>query len=123
MPMPLGRREECPQCRADLHACRQCDFYAPSAPQSCREPVADEVREKEKSNFCGYFTLKVDAYAPADSTEADKARTQLDALFGEPADGAVSPVKGPMDEAARAREALESLFGLNKADDAGNREN
>ena len=65
LPMPLGRREECPACRADLHVCRQCEFYDPRAPQSCREPVADEVREKEKANFCGYFTINPSAHTPS----------------------------------------------------------
>ncbi len=123
LPLPLGRREECPSCRADLHTCRQCEFYAPSAPQSCREPVADEVREKEKANFCGYFTLKSDAYSPADNTDAVRARVQLDALFGEELGAVSPPADGAQEEAERAREALESLFGLDKPDDAGNHGN
>ena len=113
LPRPLGRREECPACHADLHCCRQCTFYDPKAPRSCREPVADEVRDKEKANFCGYFTLNVHAHTGRDSSADQKARDDLAALFGEetsPRDGD----GGPLDEAERARRKLESMFDLPK---------
>ena len=55
MPMPLRRRDECPACGADLHVCRMCEFYDTSVAKSCREPVAEEVTDKERAQFCDYF--------------------------------------------------------------------
>lgn len=51
----VGRRDECPQCRADLHVCKNCAFYDKTAYNECREPSADVVLEKERANFCDFF--------------------------------------------------------------------
>lgn len=50
-----GRREECSKCRADVHVCKNCKNYDRNAYNECREPQADVVLEKERSNFCDYF--------------------------------------------------------------------
>jgi hypothetical protein len=52
----VGRRDECPFCRADMHVCKNCLHYDPKAYNECHEPQADRVVEKERSNFCDYFT-------------------------------------------------------------------
>ncbi len=54
----LGYRVECSQCGEDLHCCKNCRFYDPSAYNECRETSADVVREKERANFCDYFEAK-----------------------------------------------------------------
>lgn len=75
----IGFREECPHCRADVHVCKNCQFYDPKAYNECREPSADVVREKERANFCEYFTPRTGG-AP----EQDKAaalRAAAEALF------------------------------------------
>lgn len=51
----VGRREDCPHCRADLHCCRNCQFFDRASYNECREPSADRVQEKDRSNFCDYF--------------------------------------------------------------------
>lgn len=51
----VGRRDECSQCMTDLHVCKNCRFYDPSAYNECKETSADVVREKEESNFCDFF--------------------------------------------------------------------
>lgn len=51
----VSRRDECPHCRADLHVCKNCQFYDSNAYNECREPQAEVVREKERSNFCDFF--------------------------------------------------------------------
>jgi hypothetical protein len=80
LPDPIGRRETCPSCGADLHACVQCEFYDPSAPNQCREPEADRVLSKEQANFCELFRLSREAGANRQS-EAEAARAKLEALF------------------------------------------
>ena len=108
--LPMARREECPHCTADLHVCRMCEFYDTSYAKSCREPVADEVRDKERANFCGYFKPLPDAFQQRDGSEADEAKAKLAALFGDaqPEGGS----GGTDSEAEAAKKKLEKLFGV-----------
>lgn len=100
---PIERRDECPACRAQLYVCKFCEFFDPKVAKQCREPVADEVKEKERANFCGYFNPNPNAYVPADGAAANKAKADLDALFG--GDGKTSSAT------SSARGKLEDLFG------------
>ncbi|MNY63470.1 hypothetical protein D3C86_2004350 [compost metagenome] len=74
----IGRREECPHCRADVHVCKNCNFYDPKAYNECREPSADVVREKDRANFCDYFTPSTGV--PAED-KAAALRAAAEALF------------------------------------------
>jgi len=103
--LPLARLAECPSCRAQLHVCRMCRYYDPRSAQQCREPVADAVADKERANFCGYFQIRPDAFAPP-SGQAGESRRQLDALFG----GTGSPASEPRNPEDAAREKLNDLF-------------
>jgi hypothetical protein len=104
--LPLRRLEECRACGAELHVCKLCRFYDTSKAKHCQEPIAEEVKDKERANFCDYFTPRADAWSPAQPAAAEAARAQLDALFGSPPEGAVSG--DAADDAAR--KALEDLF-------------
>lgn len=107
LPMPLGRSAECPACAADLHVCRMCEFYDPKVSKSCRETIAEEVKNKERSNFCDYFRIQPGAFRPHDTDPARVARAQLEALFGgKQTDNA----EASQSESEIAREALEKLF-------------
>jgi hypothetical protein len=119
-PMPLGREARCRACECDLHVCRQCRFYDTAKAKSCAEPVADEVRDKERANFCGYFVLDADAHAGNDAAEA--ARARLEAMFGLAAGDAPASGMPAADalaerrrrEADAARDQLGKLFGLDE---------
>ena len=69
VPMPLSRLAECLSCRAELHVCRMCRFYDVSLAQDCSEPMADEVKEKGRANFCEYLEPDVDAFDPPAPSE------------------------------------------------------
>jgi len=104
--LPLRRLEECRACGAELHACRLCEFFDPAVAKNCREPVAEEVKDKTRANFCDYFRPKARAWV-SQGGPADAARAQLEALFGAPpSDGG-----GPAFPADEARMRLEKLFG------------
>lgn len=75
----VGRLEECPACRRDLHACLQCRLYDRSFHNQCRESQAGSVADKERSNFCEFFEFGRDATSELEKAEASKR--QLDALF------------------------------------------
>ena len=80
--LPLRRLEECPRCRAQLHVCRMCLEYDTTVATRCREPTAEEVRNKEGANFCAFFTPRPGAYTAPNTAEAERARAELDKLFG-----------------------------------------
>src|SRR5882672_1140499 len=102
--LPLRRLEECKACGAELHVGRMCVDYDTSVAKSCREPIAEEVKEKERANFCDYFQPRPHAYRPRDETQARKSRSALDSLFGnQPGGGAESTA-----DSSRAR--LDELF-------------
>ncbi len=52
----VGQRDSCPKCQADLHSCRNCQFYDPSKPRQCAEPRAALVRDKAAANLCKFYT-------------------------------------------------------------------
>ncbi len=80
--LPLRRIEECRSCRAELHVCRMCEFYDVSVAKHCRETIAEEVKDKQRANFCDYFRPPPQAYRPGDLSAADRARAEIEALFG-----------------------------------------
>jgi len=80
-PLPLGRRAECLACHAELHVCRMCRHYDPAKAKQCRERAADEVRDKTRANFCGWFQPRPGAHATATGSGGDH-RSELDKLFG-----------------------------------------
>lgn len=97
--LPLSRMDECPDCAVYLHACRMCVHFDAAVAKACREDDAEEVKEKERANFCDYFKPSPDAF-DADRAAADSsARVQLDSLFGEPDDaGGENTAKNPADD-------------------------
>jgi hypothetical protein len=80
--LPFGRTERCRGCGADLHACKLCGLFDPRAYQQCREPTVEEVRDKERANFCDHYAPVPGAWKGGTSAAADAARAQLDKLFG-----------------------------------------
>jgi hypothetical protein len=121
---PVPRDAECPSCGQDARCCLNCRHYDPRLNNSCRETEADPVAEKNRRNFCEFFSFHREplaAKAVGSSREAD-ARRKLDQLFGgasgpappgrEPLEGVLGPPKE--DRAQDARRKLDSLFGRPK---------
>ena len=79
--LPVGRREVCPGCGADLHCCRNCTFFAPGTYNDCRETQAERVMEKERGNFCDFFRFREAGTPPGNQEAKPPAASRLDALF------------------------------------------
>jgi hypothetical protein len=103
---PLRREEVCGECDADLHVCKLCVFYNPSVSDACDEPIAPQVTNKERANFCDYFKPSASAYRAKSNDEASRSRAELDALFGAESDSL------PSSDADASRADLDRLFGL-----------
>jgi hypothetical protein len=99
---PIPRDAECGSCGKDIRACIQCRHYDLALNNACRETMADPVVEKERRNFCEYFSLSSDPFqAHASSSRQQDARAKLEGLFG-------GKTKSGASEDARKR--LEDLF-------------
>lgn len=81
--LPLSRRDQCPECNADLHVCKMCRHYDVNVTRQCREDGADDVKEKERPNFCDWFVPGDAAFDPNKKAQADAAAAALAALFGD----------------------------------------
>jgi len=80
-PERVGRRDTCLHCGADLHCCRNCRFYESGAHNQCREPQAERQVEKERGNFCEYFSVREAREQTDEQAGPAAARAKLDALF------------------------------------------
>jgi len=77
----VGKRETCPKCDRDLHACRNCQFYDLGKHNQCAEPQAEWVRDKEAANYCDYFSPNTVLGAARPSTPSQDAKKKFDSLF------------------------------------------
>ncbi|MDH3779068.1 MAG: hypothetical protein OES59_09610 [Gammaproteobacteria bacterium] len=81
--LPLSRRDQCPDCSADLHVCKMCVSFDNAVPRKCREDGAEDVTDKERPNFCDWFKPSDKAHDPMRKSDADAAQEALAALFGD----------------------------------------
>jgi hypothetical protein len=74
MASDYGRENTCLSCGKATRVCRNCRWFAPGRPNDCEEPIAEEVMDKERANFCDFFE-------PSSETSADgRASSQEDLL-------------------------------------------
>ena len=104
----VGRGTLCPHCDAQLHACAQCRFYEPTLHNQCLEPEAEQVRDRQKANFCEFYQLA--GTALGGGRKGDPGRP------GGPASRSSAAGKGGTDRAQEARARLEALFKKKPAD-------
>lgn len=79
--LPFSRQDECPECRNYLHVCKMCMHFDPHVPRQCREDGAEDVKEKDKPNFCDWYKPSAKAFNEDRKQQEDAARAALDALF------------------------------------------
>lgn len=74
----LGFREEC-SCGEDLHICLNCRFYDENSYNECKEPSADRIKVKDRSNLCEFFEPSLKGLSAAKEKESLLAAAE--ALF------------------------------------------
>jgi hypothetical protein len=77
----VGRAETCPSCGTDLKCCKNCAFYDAGSYNQCREPQAERVLEKERSNFCDYFLFRDSSRNEHTQDKKSDPKSKLDSLF------------------------------------------
>jgi hypothetical protein len=76
----VGRSETCDACGWDVHVCYNCRHYDRASYNECREPMAERVLDKDRRNFCDYFSLGRTAETSA-ADEKSAALKKLNDLF------------------------------------------
>jgi hypothetical protein len=59
LPITADSLIQCPQCRAPLHACRQCAHFDPARRFECTEDIPERIADKRAANTCLHFSLMV----------------------------------------------------------------
>jgi hypothetical protein len=82
----IGRSLRCAECGRDMRVCKNCRFFLPGARGDCAEAGAEPVADKERANFCDWFSLDGKYRRPtAGQTEtrnkAADAKSAFDNLF------------------------------------------
>jgi len=83
-PDPIGRSLRCSQCGKDLRSCKNCRFFLPGQRGDCKESSAEPVSDKERANFCDWFSLDPKyrgKTAGQKNEKATEAKTAFDNLF------------------------------------------
>jgi len=116
LPLPIGRYAECRTCDAPLHVCRMCEFFDTRVAKDCREPIAEEVKDKERANFCDYLSPNPDAHVARNESPAREAEAALAALFGVGDGGSTAASRTDQIEEKKktAKEGLDALFGIDE---------
>jgi len=86
-PEPLGRSTRCIDCGKDLRCCKSCRFYKPGSRGDCTETVDLTPPEKDRANFCDWFSLnpafRKESTGESSARKASSAaRSSFDSLFG-----------------------------------------
>ena len=80
------RNTLCASCGKELRICLNCSFYSPGAQWDCRETISEAVQDKERANFCDWFSPASSSSqkirSTALKTKAKDARSDFDKLFG-----------------------------------------
>ena len=81
----ISRTDDCPSCGADVHCCLNCVNYDTAAHNRCREPQAEWVSDRERANFCDFFSPNTkNASAnkqPPNTTQPGNPRSAFENLF------------------------------------------
>ncbi len=109
--LPMSRREECPQCRADQHVCKMCIHLDNKG--FCREDRAEDQSDTEKANFCDYFSPANNVFVQKDLKKAQDAKARLAELFGDPVEEiqTASDAQKPLTPAEIAEQKLRDMLG------------
>ena len=70
-------RASCDHCFHDQHVCLNCKYYSPSKPNCCELLNTENVKEKDKRNFCEDFSLN------DNSDNEEQSSTKIKKLFGD----------------------------------------
>ena len=75
----------CPKCGAELHCCKQCNYFDPSTRFQCAKPIPLRIAVKDKANECTLFKPRVTVARDGVSTNGHSPAAPPPAPAGPPA--------------------------------------
>jgi hypothetical protein len=83
LPEPVGRAARCGDCGKDLRCCMSCRFFLPGS-GDCRESGAEKPAERDRANFCDWFSLDSKYRGPTGGREREReAASSARSAFGD----------------------------------------
>ena len=77
----INHESSCTKCNADLHSCRQCTHFDPSARFECRKTIPARILNKHGRNTCELFTPRTVVERQTSSGPPSDARQAFAKLF------------------------------------------
>ena len=71
----------CPNCKADLHTCRQCTYFDPGARLECSKTIPARIMNKHGRNTCELFATRIVVERQTSSGAPTDARQAFAKLF------------------------------------------
>ena len=83
LPITADSLAQCPQCRAELRACRQCAHFEPARRFECTQDIAARIDDKRAHSLRARFSLMVtvERDTSGGSVRPDDARRSFGNLF------------------------------------------
>jgi hypothetical protein len=83
LPITADSLTQCPHCRAELRACRQCTHFDTARRFECTQPIIERVADKRARNECTAFSLMVtvERDTSGGSVRPDDAKRAFGNLF------------------------------------------
>lgn len=80
-PTNITFESSCPNCKADLHSCRQCTYFDPSARFECSKSITARIVNKSVRNNCELFAVRTVVERETSSGAPTDARQAFAKLF------------------------------------------
>jgi hypothetical protein len=74
---------QCMRCGFELHSCKQCNYFEPSAHFECSRPIEERVAKKDARNDCTFYSprVTVERETSQASSRLDDPRKAFENLF------------------------------------------
>ena len=80
-PTSINLVSSCLNCKSDLHTCRQCTYFDPSARFQCSKPITARIVNKNARNTCELFVPRTVVERQTSSGAPTDARAAFAKLF------------------------------------------
>ena len=80
-PSQILAESSCPNCKSDLHTCRQCTYFDPSARFECSKTITARIVNKNARNTCELFAPRTIVERQTSSGAPTDARQAFANLF------------------------------------------
>jgi hypothetical protein len=80
-PSNITAESTCENCKAELHSCRQCNYFDPSARFECSKKITARIVNKNARNACELFAVRTVVERQTSSGAPTDARQAFANLF------------------------------------------